>query len=74
MHFNLFIGCRAGTRGGLEGAIAPLLEQASTPSEGEKLFFGDFWHLQYPESCILAPSLEESAPCQKIPGATPDWV
>ena len=59
--------------GGLEGAIVPQLEHASPPSEGEKPFCRRFWHLQYPESCILAPSSEESAPCKKIPGATPDF-
>ena len=40
------------------GAIVPLSEHASLPSEDEKLFFGDFC----PESRILAPSSEESAP------------
>ena len=34
-------------------------------------FFGDFWHLQYPENHILAPSSEESATPSEIPGATP---
>ena len=52
---------RGGARGGLEGAIA-LSEHASPPSEVENYFVGDFWHLQYPESRILATSLEESAP------------
>ena len=41
------------------------------PSEGENYFVGDLWHLQYRERRILAPSSEESAPCRKIPGATP---
>ena len=34
-------------------------------------FFGDFLYIQYSESCILAPSSEESAPRRKTPGATP---
>ena len=44
--------------------VAPL-------SEDEKLFCRRFWHLQNPESRILAPSSEEPAPCWKVPGATP---
>ena len=55
---------RGGARGGLEGAIAPRRKV-------KNYFVGDIWHLQYPESHILAPSSEESAPRRKIPGATP---
>ena len=46
----------------------------ASPSEGETRFFGDFWHLQYPKSHILAPSSEESATRRKIPDATPDYI
>ena len=35
-------------------------------------FFGDFWHIVYPCNHILVLLLEESVPCQKIPGTTPD--
>ena len=65
------VGVRGGARGGLEGAIAPYQNMLAPLHKVKNDFVGDFWHLKYPESRILAPLLEESAPCQKIPGATP---
>ena len=59
-----------GDMGGLGRAIAPS-EHASPRRKVKSEFFGDFWHSMYPENHILAPSLEESAPRRKIPGATP---
>ena len=59
-----------GARRGLEGAIAPCRNMLAPRWKVKNYFVGDFWHLQYPESRILARSSEESAPCRKIPGAT----
>ena len=64
---------RVGVRGGLQGVVAPLSEHATPGRKVKNYFVGDFWHLQYPESRILAPSSEESAPCRKLPGATPAY-
>ena len=53
------------------GAIAPCRSMLAPLRKVKSDFFGDFWHLQYPENHILSPSSEESAPRRKIPGATP---
>ena len=60
-----------GARGGLERAKAPYRNMLAPRRKVKNYFIGDFWHLQYPERHISAPSSEESAPCRKIPGATP---
>ena len=62
---------RGGARGGLEGAIAHRWNILAPHWKVKNYFVKDFWHLQYPESRILAPSSEESAPCWKTPGTTP---
>ena len=36
-------GVQGCAKGGLEGAIAPRRNMPALPSEGEKLFFGEFW-------------------------------
>ena len=62
---NLWAGYQGRARG-----YSPLPEHASPRRKVKSDFFGDFWHLQYPENHISAPSSGESAPRQKIPGAT----
>ena len=71
-----WLSCIQGWRqgGGLEGAIAPLSEHASPRRKVKNYFVGNFWHLQFPEGRILAPSSEESAPLSEISGTTPGCI
>ena len=53
---------RGGAKGGLEGVIASCRNMLAPHRKVKNCVVGDFWHVQYPESCILAPLSEESAP------------
>ena len=51
----LHLKSRGGARGRL-GGYSPLSDHASPHRKMESDFFGDLWHLSYPENHILAPS------------------
>ena len=57
-----FLRFRGGARRGLEGAVTPCQNMLAPRRKVKSYFVGDFWHLHYPESRILASSSEESAP------------
>ena len=69
----VFIFLKGGARGGLERDIAPCRNMLAPRRKVKNYFVGDFWHLKYPESRILAPHRKSQPPCRKIPGATPDF-
>ena len=57
---------RGGANGGLEGTIAPCRNILAPRRKMKNYFVGDFWHLQYPDSRILAPSSESQPPVGKF--------